>query len=72
MTDPLQCAIIGVSKLSGEQQKAISTLIMNALEDEAKWDTAFASSHSHLVDLAVEAMAEYQSGQTEVLHPKTL
>ncbi|MGR3276106.1 hypothetical protein ACSYAD_13440 [Acaryochloris marina NIES-2412] len=45
---------------------------MEELEDEAKWDAAFASSQNLLADLAAEAMAEYNADQTQVLNPETL
>ncbi len=45
---------------------------MEELEDEKKWDAAFASSQDLLADLAAEAMAEYNAGQTQVLNPETL
>ena len=66
MTELLQQAIAGISKLSDDQQNAIATLILEELEDEAKWNTEFANSQDLLADLAAEAMAEYNSGQTEV------
>ncbi|ABW26085.1 hypothetical protein [Acaryochloris marina] len=40
MTELFQQAIAEVSKLSDEQQNAISTMIVKELEDEAKWDDA--------------------------------
>lgn len=72
MTELFQQAIAEVSKLSDEQQNAFATLIMEELEDEAKWDAAFASSQNLLADLAAEAMAEYNADQTQVLNPETL
>lgn len=44
MTELFQQAITEVSKLSDEQQNAISVVIMEELEDEAKWDGAGAGS----------------------------
>lgn len=38
MTELFQQAIAKVSKLSNKQQNAISVVIMEELEDEAKWD----------------------------------
>ena len=51
---------------------AIATSIMEEFEDEAKWDTAFASSQSLLADLAAEAIAKFHDGQTQVLDSETL
>lgn len=72
MTELLEQAIEHLKGLDADKQDAIATLIMEELEDEAKWDTAFASSQDLLADLAAEAMAEYSAGQTQVLNPETL
>ena len=72
MTELLEQAIEHLKNLDASRQDAIATLIMEELEDEAKWDAAFAGSQDLLADLAAEAMAEYNSGQTEVLNPETL
>lgn len=44
MTALLQRAIAETSKLSDEQQDAIASLILEELEDEAKWDAKFSNS----------------------------
>lgn len=72
MTELLEQAIEHLRTLDADQQDAIATLIMEELEDEAKWDASFASSQDLLADLAAEAMAEYNAGQTQVLNPETL
>ncbi|MEO0771055.1 MAG: hypothetical protein AAFY72_16805 [Cyanobacteria bacterium J06649_4] len=45
----------------------IAAIIMEELEDEAKWDAPFAKSQNLLAELAAEAMAEYNAGQTQEL-----
>ena len=72
MTELLAQAIEQLKSLDADRQDAIATLIMEELEDEAKWDAAFASSQDLLADLASEAMAEYNAGQTQALNPETL
>jgi hypothetical protein len=72
MTELLEQAIEHLKRLGADQQDEIATLIMEELEDEKKWDAAFASSQDLLADLAAEAMAEYNAGQTQVLNPETL
>ena len=72
MTELLEQAIEHLRTLDADKQDAIATLIMEELEDEAKWDASFASSQNLLADLAAEAMAEYNAGQTQVLNPETL
>ncbi|QCS48974.1 hypothetical protein FEK30_05730 [Picosynechococcus sp. PCC 11901] len=60
MTELLEQAIKHLQSLETEKQDVIATLIMEELEDEAKWDTAFAQSQELLADLAAEAIAEYK------------
>ena len=62
MTKLLEQAIDHLKGLDVEKQDAIATLIIEELEDYAKWDDAFASSQDLLVELAAEAMAEYNAG----------
>ncbi len=47
-------------------------MILEELEDEIKWDKAFARSQDVLGLLADEAMAEYLAGKTQELNPETL
>ena len=72
MTELLEQAIEQLKSLDSNKQDAIAVLIMEELEDEAKWDTTFATSQSLLADLAAEAMAEHKAGHTQVLNPETL
>lgn len=72
MTELLEQAIEHLKSLDASRQDAIANLIMEELEDEAKWDDAFANSQNLLADLAAEAMVEYNAGQTQVLNPETL
>ena len=72
MTELLERAIAHMKNLDADKQDAIAALILDELEDETKWDTAFASSPNLLANLAAEAMAEYQAGQTQALNPETL
>ena len=39
-------------------------MILAELEDEQRWDKAFARSPDILAKLATEAMAEYRAGET--------
>ncbi|BAW95760.1 hypothetical protein NIES970_06730 [[Synechococcus] sp. NIES-970] len=72
MTKLLEQAIKHLQSLDAERQDEIATLIMEELEDEAKWDAAFAQSQELLMDLASEAMTEYRTGKTQVLKPEEL
>ena len=45
-----------------------AAMILEELEDEIRWDEAFARSQDALAFLATEAMAEYRAGKTEELN----
>ena len=57
MTRNLQKAIARVEQLPADQQDAIAALIFEELEDEQRWDEAFARSADVLAKLAAEAEA---------------
>ena len=72
MTELLERAIAQLKSLPADEQNAIASIIMEELEDEARWDTTFAKSQDALAKLAAEAMAEYHAGTTQELEPQTL
>ena len=72
MTELLRQAIAKINNLSDDEQNAIATIILEELEDEMRWEKAFASSHDILAKLAEDAMAEYKAGKTQELDPETL
>ncbi len=72
MTALLERALAEAQKLPAEQQDAIAALILEEIEDEARWDDAFARSQDALVKLAAEAMKEHRAGKTRDLDPETL
>lgn len=72
MTQLLEQAIAKVKQLSETEQDAIAALILEELEDEGLWDSAFAKSHDALAKLAAAALAEDQAGETQDLDPETL
>jgi len=72
MTELLEKAIERMKKLEASEQDAIAAQILEELEDEEKWDTAFAQSQDSLAKLAAQAMEEYQAGNTEALDPDKL
>ena len=53
----LEMAITEVRKLPEDKQDAIAALIIEELEDERRWDSAFASSQDKLSKLAQKARA---------------
>jgi hypothetical protein len=79
MTELLEYAISRLKTLPADEQDAlaklsvgIAAMILEALEDERRWDEAFASSPDLLAKLASEAMAEYRTGKTQELDPDKL
>jgi hypothetical protein len=72
MTELLARAIAQLKALPADEQDAIAAMILEELEDEARWDTTFAKSQDVLAKLASEAMSEYRAGKTQELDPETL
>ncbi|MEG5046173.1 hypothetical protein [Microcoleus sp. B4-C1] len=86
MTELLERALAEPSKriaklktLSASEQdalakpsKRIASMILEELQDDLRWDRAFASSPDVLAKLAASAMAEYHAGKTQKLDPETL
>lgn len=72
MTELFEQAINHLRTLPEDKQDMSATLVMEELEDEAKWDTAFANSQDALAEFAAEARAEYWAGRTQALALETL
>jgi hypothetical protein len=72
MTELLERAIAQLKTLPTDRQDAIAAMILEELEDERRWDEAYANSPDILAKLAASAMAEYHAGKTEELDPETL
>lgn len=68
MTDLLEQAIARLKTLPASEQDAIAAMILAELEDEIRWDKAFASSQDTLAKLASAATAEYRAGKTPELN----
>lgn len=56
MTKLLEQAIAELSRLPDEQQDSMAQWILEALEDEQRWDAAFAASLPQLEQLAKRAL----------------
>ncbi len=72
MTELLERAIARLKTLPASDQDAVAAIILDELEDDRRWDEAFARSPDVLAKLAATAMAEYQAGKTQALDPETL
>ena len=65
MTRLLQHAIAELQKLSETEQDAIAALILAELEDEERWDTAFANSQEQLTRLAKRVRDDIRAGRVQ-------
>lgn len=72
MTEKLDKAVAQAKQLPSEQQDALAAIIIEEIEDEARWDDAFAKSHDMLSRLASEAEQEDRTGQSKELNPDEL
>ncbi len=64
MTELLKKAFEAVSKLPPDSQDAIASRMLMELEDESRWDGAFAISQDKLARMADEAIDEFKAGKT--------
>ncbi len=64
MTSLLKKAFDAASSLPTDRQDAIAKLILAEIEDEKRWDEAFAGSQDKLADMAAEAITENNRGKT--------
>lgn len=68
----LEQAVEQAKQLTIEQQDAIAALILEEIEDEARWDASFARSPDVLDRLLAEAEEEDRQGLTEELDPDAI
>ncbi len=67
MTELLEKAFVEAAKLTAEKQDALATWILEELASEEKWKKVFATTQGLVEQLADEALAEYEAGQTQEL-----
>jgi hypothetical protein len=72
MTELLEQVITKLKTLTESEQDVIATMVLKELEDDMKWEKAFARSEDILAKLAAEAMAEHRAGKTQELDPEIL
>jgi hypothetical protein len=63
MTQALEKAIAAAKALPAEQQDVIAAVILEEIEDERRWDEAFANSQDVLARLAAEAREDIRQGR---------
>ena len=72
MTQLLEKAYSRIAQLPVSEQECIASIILDELDDQARWTEQFAHSHDLLAKLALEALEEHKAGLTLPLDPKTL
>jgi len=72
MTKALKKAFEAASRLSDPDQDELAAAILEELEADERWETAFARSQDALERLADEALEEHRAGRTEPLDPDAL
>ena len=72
MTNLVERALAELAKLSEDDQEAIAARILEEIEDERRWDEAFARTAGKLAALACEAREEERRGETQPLDPDKL
>jgi len=70
MTKVLEQAFAKASALPEAEQDAFGRFLIAEIEAEAGWDQSFASSQDELAQMAREALAEYDAGETKPLDMK--
>jgi hypothetical protein len=68
MTKLLERAFHKAAALPENEQDAFARFLLAEIEDEAKWDAAFAGSQDELARMAKEALGEYKAGKTKRLN----
>lgn len=72
MTKLLEKAITRIKQLPEAEQNVLAGIILEELEDEARWDAAFARSADVLARLAAEAEQQDKTGRSEELDPEKM
>ncbi|MDR3567410.1 MAG: hypothetical protein P4L43_05210 [Syntrophobacteraceae bacterium] len=65
MTSLLKKAFDAASLLPVERRDAIAELVLSEIEDDTRWDEAFANSQDILADMATKAIAAHKAWQTK-------
>jgi hypothetical protein len=72
MTELLEKVIEELSRLPDDQQNSMAQWILEELEDEQRWDTAFSASLPKLEQIAQKALDDHRAGRTRDLNPDEL
>ena len=63
MTQLLEKVLTEVYKLPPEKQDTIAALILEELDDERRWDAAFAESQDQLAQLGLKVRSDIKAGR---------
>lgn len=63
MTQLLEKALAQIAHLPDDRQDTIAAIILEELEDEQRWDEAFASSQDKLAELANKVRQDIKAGK---------
>jgi hypothetical protein len=67
MTKLLEHAMAEVAKLPIDEQDQLAQLVLDTIEDDRRWDQAFASSQDLLSRMANEALEAHRSGAARAI-----
>ena len=56
-------ALARIRSLPSAEQDAVASIILDEIEDEQRWDAAFAASQDQLSRMAAKARADIQAGR---------
>ena len=71
VTPSSEKAFARARQLPEENQNFIAHMMLEIIEDEARWDAQFAASEDLLIKMADAAHEEYMAGRTEAFDPDT-
>ena len=72
MSDLFDRAVQKARSLPEAEKNVIATIMLEELEDEARWKQSFSKSQDMLAKLAAGAMEEDRKGETKELDPDLL
>ncbi len=65
MTKLLQQAIAEVNKLADAEQDALAAILLEEMEDQRRWEAAFAGSQEQLTRLAEKVREDIRAGRVK-------
>jgi hypothetical protein len=72
MTKSLEIALERLKALPDEEQDSLAQLLLDEMDEDAKWDATTAKHADKLAKLTQEILAAHQRGECEPLDPESL